>query len=32
MRATCRAVLAFIQTRWSSDVLKRRAEMVKNRR
>lgn len=27
-----RAVLAFIQTRWSSDVLKLRAEMVKNRR
>jgi mono/diheme cytochrome c family protein len=27
-----RAVLAFIKTRWSSDVLKLRAEMLKNRR
>jgi mono/diheme cytochrome c family protein len=27
-----RAVLAFIRTRWSSDVLKLRAEMLKNRR
>ena len=27
-----RAVLAFIETRWSSDVLKLRAEMLKNRR
>ena len=27
-----RAVLAFIETRWSRDVLKLRAEMVKNRR
>ena len=27
-----RAVLAFIRTRWSSDVLKLRAEMLKNPR
>jgi mono/diheme cytochrome c family protein len=27
-----RAVLAFIRTRWSGDVLKLRADMLKNRR